>query len=188
MGLVIKKRKLEGIYEVISTPFSDNRGYLGRIYEKKEFDKYGMNVTWTEQSISYTAKKMTVRGLYSQREPFKEKKLISIVKGKMFWVAVDLRKNSPTFGKWESAILTPENINGLYVDSGFAHGCLSLSDECCLVLNAEGYYSSEHAIGIRWDDPDLKIDWPLDNGSVTISDTHKSFASFAEFKSKYKAI
>lgn len=188
MEMEFRKKNLEGLCEIVCEPFTDERGFLGRAFDTEKFRDNGIDVTWTEQSISYTARKDTVRGLYSQMPPHTERKLISVVMGRMFWVTIDIRKNSPTFGHWESTVLSPDGINGLFVESGFAHGCMSLTDDCYLILNAEGYFSPDHAVGIIWNDKDLAIEWPLDGREPLVSQGHSEFGTFAEFKKQYGGI
>ena len=186
MRIEFGKTKFDGVYEVATVgSYVDERGYLARTFDSTLFEEQGIDITWVQQSLSYTTKKQTVRGLHTQRTPFKEIKLITIVTGRMFWVVTDLRKNSPTFGQWQAVVLEPDKTNGLFVDGGFAHGCVSLTDDCYLVLNTDNYFSAEHGIGILWDDPDLNIDWPLQTDSPDGAGIHTDYITFKEFKDTY---
>ncbi|MHA2282078.1 MAG: dTDP-4-dehydrorhamnose 3,5-epimerase family protein [Promethearchaeota archaeon] len=181
----LAKKSIDGVYEITTQPaYVDRRGSLVRIFDAKLFKKQGIKVAWQQQSISYTRSKNILRGLHLQRPPFSESKLITVLNGKMYWVTVDIRKESPTFGKWEAVTLSPEGISGLLVLRGFAHGCLSLTDECLLIINADNNYSTDYGMGIAWNDPDLNIYWPLGDDDPYISDAHRAFPSFEYFKSR----
>lgn len=187
MEVSVMPKKLDGLYEISCAGYCDNRGYLRRIYDSDIFEGFGIHVVWTQQSVSYTLDKQTVRGLHVQKDPLKERKLISIASGKMFWVNVDVRKNSPTFGRWESTVLSPDKTCGLFVESGFLHGCLSLSDDVLLVLNTDNPYSAKAGIGVLWNDPEINIEWPFE-GEVDGMDTHSDYMTFRDFCEKFGGI
>lgn len=185
----ITKKKLDGVYEITAAEnFTDKRGFMLRIFDDRFFKGKGFNVYWKQQSISYTATKNVVRGLNVQLAPFTEGKLITILNGRIFWVAVDVRKKSPTFGKWVSTVLSRKGVNALLVKPGFAHGCLSLTDDCCLLLNSDNYHAGEHSKGIAWNDKDLGIKWPLKGSIPMISDSHRAYQSFNTFVTKFGGI
>lgn len=182
----IKKKKLEGLIEIFPDIYKDDRGFVTRFYEKRVFQELGLNTEWTEDLHHHTNKKYTLRGLYIQAPPFTEGKIMRAIKGKMLWIVVDVRKDSPTFGQWDSAVLDEEKMNLLYTPRGLAHGALSLTDDVDLVIKGDTYFSAEeHGIGIRWNDPELNIDWGLEGKEPIISEEHKNYPSFKEFKEKY---
>lgn len=184
----IKKKKLDGFMEIIPKAHTDKRGFLVRLYDKEIFQKFGINAKWVQESHSHTSKKHTLRGLHVQLPPFSEEKLIRAINGKILWVAVDLRKNSKTFGKWDYVVLSGQLKNIIYVSRGFAHGCLSLSDNCDLVIKSDNYFSQNHSTGIIWNDKDLNIEWGLKRKVPLISKRDKNYLTFKEFKQKYGAI
>lgn len=185
----IIRKELDGVYEITGAEnFVDKRGFMLRIFDDRFFKDEGISACWKQQSVSYTAAKNIVRGLNVQLAPCVESKMVSILNGEVFWVAVDLRKKSPTFGRWISAILSKNGINALFVKPGFAHGCLSLTSDCYLMLNTDNYYSQEHGTGIIWDDKDLGVKWPLNGSIPVISDAHSAFPSFKAFVSRYGGI
>lgn len=185
----ITKGKLNGIYK-ISSPENhvDERGFMLRIFDDRLFQEQGIRMKWLQQSLSYTTKKNVVRGINVQLSPFTEGKLITILSGEVFWVALDLRRNSPTFAKWESVILSKNDTCALLVERGFGHGCFSLADNCNLLLNSDNFHSCQQSKGILWDDPDLAIDWPLKGAVPIISDTHRFYPSFKSFVTNYGGI
>lgn len=186
----VAKKKLDGMYEITSAEiFTDKRGFMLRIFDERLFQEAGLTVGAKQQSLSYTVSKNVARGLNIQLPPFVETKLITIVSGQMFWVSVDLRKKSPTFGKWDSVVLSRKGVNALYVVPGFAHGCYSLTDDCYVFFNVDNYHSDEYTKGIAWNDPDIAIDWPLiSKETPIISDRHRAYSSFKDFVAKFGGI
>lgn len=184
----IRELKLKGIYEIISMPRIDERGYMVRLYDDKIFENVGFNTKWIQESRSYTKKKYTIRGLHVSLPPSLEGKTISIISGKVLWVVVDIRRNSNTFGQWASIILSDELMNTLYASRGFAHGCLSLTDNCDLLLRADNYYSDANGTGIHWNDKELNIDWSLNGIVPIISERDRNYKTFSEFKEKYGGV
>ena len=130
-------------------------------YKKTEFAKNGIDIEFVQDNHSKSTKGV-LRGLHYQKEPKAQAKLVRCPYGKVFDVAVDIRKNSPYFGKWTGAILSSENKHMLYIPEGFAHGFVVLSDEAELFYKASDEYSPEHDRGIKWNDPDINIDWGID--------------------------
>lgn len=182
----IRKKKLEGLLEIIPIIYRDKRGFLSRLYEERIFKKFGLNIKWTEDLHHHTNKKYTLRGLYIQRPPLTEGKIIRAIRGKALWVVVDVRKGSKTFGQWDGVVLSAKKMNLLYTPKGLAHGTISLTDDVDLVIKGDTYFSAEeHGIGIRWDDPGLNIDWMLDGHKPIISKDHQNYMSFKEFKRRY---
>ncbi len=181
----IENTKLKGVFEIVSDPIVDKRGTLVRFYDDKIFENFGLNKRWLQESYSYTKKKYTLRGLHFQFPPYTECKLIRIIRGEMLWVVVDLKKGSETFGEWEALTLSGEKFSSIYVEAGFAHGCVSLRDNCDLVILSDNYFSNVSGSGIIWNDPGLNIDWKLKNIEPIISESHKNYPSFEEFKKIY---
>jgi len=140
--------------------FSDNRGIFMETYKSTDFLEAGVKGNFLQDNYSKSAKKGTLRGLHYQKEPKAQSKLIRVIKGSVFDVAIDIRKNSPTYGKWVSVILSAENKEMLYIPKGFAHGLCTLEDDTEIVYKCTNEYSSEHNKGITWDDPIINIEWP----------------------------
>jgi dTDP-4-dehydrorhamnose 3,5-epimerase len=179
----IHPRRIPGLFDVEFTPFQDNRGELFKFYEPKQFKPIRENLEWRQVIISKTEKAGTLRGVHAQVPPFVECKLLVPLTGKMFWVAVDLRRGSQTFGEWDSVVLEPERPVGLYAERGFAHGCYSLEDKTDLLILADNDYAA--GLGIHWRDPDLGIEWPLLGEGPVLSGIHAELPSFKQFCSQY---
>jgi dTDP-4-dehydrorhamnose 3,5-epimerase len=174
---------LEGVYEVHGAPFVDARGFQTKPYNHDDFAARGFDAHWRQVIYNHSDRANTVRGLYVQKKPFTEGKLTACVRGAVFWVVVDVRKGSPTFGKWAGVRLTPESGCALLTAPGFAHGCLSLSDNSALLLLADNSHSPEHGVSIAWNDAAIGIEWPLQGAQPIISAAHASAMSFATFRS-----
>ncbi len=165
----------------------DDRGYLSKPFEKAVFSEHGIEFAPWEELRSYSHKGV-LRGLHFQRVHSQDK-LIQVLRGAVCDVAVDLRGGSPTFGKWESFELTEENRQMLYIPKGFAHGFLALREGTLFSYLCGDRYDPESDGGIRWNDTDIGVRWPLEMvDRVVVSDKDASLPSFAEFKAKYGAL
>ena len=181
----IKKKKLDGLFELVPEAHRDDRGFLARIYEERVFQKFGLPTHWTEESHHHTDRKHIVRGLYVQRAPHSEGKLLRAIRGEMLWVSVDVRKGSKTFGEWDTVVLSEKEKNILITVRGFAHGCISLTDDVDLLIQSDNYFSAENGVGIVWNDPDLAIDWRLGGTAPFVSERDRAYPTFAALKKKY---
>lgn len=173
-----KFRRLE-IPDVIliePTVFEDRRGFFLESYNLKEFEAFGINVNFVQDNHS-RSKKGVIRGLHFQKGKMAQAKLVRVVKGEIFDVAVDIRKGSSYYGKWVAVTLSENNKRMLFIPEGFAHGFCVLSEEADVLYKASNFYSPEHEGGIRWDDPDLAIPWPVDNPIVSLKDRNLPFLS-----------
>ena len=179
----IKESKLKGIFEIQLEFHEDNRGFFMRTYDDKIFMNHGLHQSWVQENHSCSNKKNTLRGLHFQFPPCAETKLVRVVSGAAFMAFVDLRKNTPTFGKWKSIILSSDNKKMLYVPRGFALGMCTLTDNCGLLYKMDNYYAPESAGTIMWNDTDLKIKWPVKD--PIISEKDSKAMSFREFVKKY---
>lgn len=140
--------------------FGDDRGFFFESFSQKVLDEaVGHNITFVQDNHSKSGKNV-LRGLHFQLPPYAQGKLVRCVAGEVFDVAVDIRANSPTFGKWVSAILSAENKRQLWIPEGFAHGFMVLSETAEFLYKTTNYYAPEYDRGIRWDDPTLSIEWP----------------------------
>lgn len=145
--------------------FSDERGFFFESFNQKSFEEaVGNSVTFVQDNHSKSSKGV-LRGLHYQLPPYAQGKLVRCVVGEVFDVAVDIRKSSPTFGKWIGVNLSGENMRQLWIPEGFAHGFLTLSDTAEFLYKTTNYFSAEHDSGITWDDKTINISWPL-GGSI----------------------
>jgi len=147
---------IKDLYVIEPTVFEDHRGYFMETYNENEFKKAGLNVDYVQDNQS-KSKKGVLRGLHFQSK-YPQGKLVRVIKGEVFDVAVDLRRNSETYGKWYGVILTEENKKQFYIPEGFAHGFLVLSDEAEFTYKCTDFYHPEDEGGIIWNDPDIGIE------------------------------
>jgi dTDP-4-dehydrorhamnose 3,5-epimerase len=156
---------------VIITPkvFGDSRGFLMETYKRSEFDAAGLPVTLVQENHSQSSVG-TLRGLHYQREPKAQGKLVRVVRGEVFDVAVDIRAGSPTFGKWVGVTLSADNRKSIYIPPGFAHGFCVTSPDAEVIYKTTEEYAPDHEFGIRWDDPALAIAWPVANPMLSARD------------------
>ncbi len=152
---------LPGVWLIALELREDERGFLARTFCEKEFAALGLNTRWPQCNLTFTRKCGMIRGMHFQAEPKPEIKLIRCAAGKIFDVLVDVRRDSPTFGKWEGFELSAENRRQLYVPGGFAHGFQCLTDNCEVFYQMSEFYFPELARGLRWNDPMVGIVWPL---------------------------
>ena len=175
----IKKLNFEGVYEITLDPHGDERGFFMRTYDDKIFKDYNLNRNWVQTTPSFSKEKGIVRGLHFQFPPNAEAKLVRVPEGEVCCVFVDIRKDSPTFGKWGKTTLSGENKKALFIERGFAMGICTLSENCSLLYKMDNYYVPENQGQIKWNDPDLKIEWPVKN--PMISERDEKAMSFKEF-------
>lgn len=152
---------LSGVWMIELEPIEDDRGFFARTYCDKEFGAHGLNTRWPQANLSKTLRAGMLRGLHYQADPRPEIKLIRCAVGAIFDVLVDIRTESPSFGRWQSFTLTGENGTMLYVPAGYAHGFQCLADGSEVFYQMSEFYVAELARGIRWDDPTLAIPWPI---------------------------
>ena len=159
--MFIHKTNLDGVYVIEFDPKKDKRGHFIRVFAKEELKSMGISFNIVHINESKTLQKGTIRGLHFQKSPKQEDKIIRCLKGKIFDVAVDLRKNSPTYGKWVSQMLTEDNNKLFLIPKGFAHGFQALTDNCVIQYFVSEYYSPKDETGVRWNDPKPAISWPI---------------------------
>jgi dTDP-4-dehydrorhamnose 3,5-epimerase len=160
------KGSIEGLYVIEPNCIGDNRGYFMETYNYDDFKKAGLDMVFVQDNQSLS-KKGVLRGLHFQKE-HPQGKLVRVMKGEVFDVAVDIRPGSKTYGQWQGEILSEENRKQFYVPKGFAHGFLVLSEEAEFAYKCTDFYYPEDQDGIKWNDPDLAIDWPLLDGQEPI--------------------
>lgn len=169
MPFTVEKTPIDGLIIIESKKFYDFRGFFEETYKRSDLAAFGINENFTQDNHS-CSKKGVVRGIHFQREPFAQGKLVRVLSGAVWDVAVDLRKESPTFAKWFGVELSEENSKTLYVPAGFGHGFLALQDDTRLFYKCTKEYNAEYDGGIRWDDPDIAVDWKLGETSAIVSE------------------
>ena len=166
--------EIEGLYVIEPTVFPDSRGYFVETYNQNDFHEAGLTMNFVQDNQSMSVKGV-LRGLHFQKQ-FPQGKLVRAVRGTVFDVAVDLRANSKTYGKWFGVELSAENKKQFYISEGFAHGFLVLSDEAEFAYKCTDFYHPGDEGGILWSDPEIGIEWPISEGmELVISDKDKKW-------------
>jgi dTDP-4-dehydrorhamnose 3,5-epimerase len=177
--MIFENLPLDGAFLIRPDRHSDERGYFARTYCREMFLARGLKDCGLQCSVSFNLRRGTLRGLHFQDEPHAETKLIRCVRGHVYDVIVDLRDDSPSFGRWHAEYLDAENGFSLYLPSGFAHGFITMADETELSYQMAEPFVAHAAIGITWNDPDLAIDWPIQPS--VISERDRSLQRFTTF-------
>lgn len=171
--------KIPGLKVIEPAVFEDNRGYFFESFNYQKLEKYGIEKIFIQDNQSKSSYGV-IRGLHYQLTPHAQIKLVRVLLGKILDVAVDLRKNSPTYGEAYSIELSAENKKQLYIPSGFAHGFSVLSPEAIVLYKCDNYYNKESERGIIYNDPKLKIDWKIDEKDAIISEKDKVLPIFED--------
>lgn len=176
----IRPTAIPDVLLIVPKQHGDHRGFLSEVYSRQAFAAGGIGLEFVQDNHTMSAAKGTVRGLHYQVEPMAQAKLIRVVRGAIYGVAVDLRRGSPTFGKHVGAIISAEAWNQLFVPVGFAHGFCTLSGEVEVLYRLGNYHSPVHERGVLWSDPTLGIDWPTAADQAILSDRDRHNPPLAE--------
>jgi len=171
---------LDGPVEIIPRRIEDERGYFSEIFRLNSFTERAGPVEFVQDNQSLSVRPGTIRGLHFQSLPAAQGKLVRCLAGRLVDVAVDLRHDSPGFGRWVSVILSPEENNQLWVPVGFGHGFCTLEPDTIISYRVTSYYSPENDKGVAWDDPDIAVQWPEIADPDTLSSKDRSQPSLAE--------
>ena len=183
MTFTFKKLAIPDVIEIQPSVFPDQRGFFLESFKESDFISNGINDKFVQDNISHSVLGI-IRGLHFQKNPKAQAKLVTVIKGKIFDVAVDIRKNSPSYGKWVSQTLSSDQHNLLYIPEGFAHGFCVLSSEADVYYKVSNEYSPQHQEGIVWNDPDLNISWPLTD--VIVSNNDKQLPSLQNLENSFE--
>lgn len=171
--------EIQGVYVLEPRVFQDARGYFMETWNQADFDKHIGKVTFIQDNESKSSYGV-LRGLHYQKGDFSQAKLVRVIKGRVLDVAVDIRKSSPTFGKYVLAELSEENKRQLFIPRGFAHGFLVLSDEAVFTYKVDNVYAPQAEAGIKWNDEDIAIEWPIDPKDLILSEKDTRALSLKE--------
>lgn len=175
------KTDIEGVFIIEPTAFGDERGYFMETYQYNDFSAAGIDVKFVQDNQSMS-KKGVLRGLHFQKD-FPQSKLVRVIKGEVYDVAVDLREGSKTYGKYVGVRLSAENRRQFFIPKNFAHGFLVLSDEAEFVYKVDDFYHPNDEGGLMWNDPDIAVEWPIsDDMEIILSEKDKVNPFFREFK------
>ena len=184
MPFNFKKLDISEVILIEAKHFPDDRGFFKELYQESSFTENGIDDKFVQDNFSRSTKGV-LRGLHYQKNPKAQSKLVTVLKGEIFDVAVDIRKNSPTFGKWVGEILSEENHKLLYVPQGFAHGFCVLSDQVDVLYKVNNDYSPENDRGIIWNDPQIAVNWPIENPSLSEKDQNHPYLKDADINFEY---
>jgi len=180
------KTGIEGVFVIEPKVFGDERGYFLESFNAKEFkQKTGIDVTFVQDNES-KSKYGVLRGMHFQLPPYTQSKLVRVVKGKVLDVVLDIRKGSPTYGKYEMCELTEDNHRQFFVPKGMAHGFAVLSEEAIFQYKCDDFYHPEAEGAIAWNDPDVAIQWPIAEQDVLLSEKDKHHPFLKDFDTPFK--
>ncbi len=177
--------EIEGVKIITPTVFGDERGYFMETYQKNDFKEIGIDVEFVQDNQS-ASKKGVLRGLHFQKN-FPQDKLVRVIKGAVYDVAVDLREGSETFGKWKGVLLSEENKKQFFIPKGFAHGFLVVSDYAEFVYKCSDFYHPNDEGGLAFNDPEIGVEWPIEEGlELIMSDKDKKWGGLSQYVEERK--
>jgi dTDP-4-dehydrorhamnose 3,5-epimerase len=183
--LDVERLDLKDVLLIRPKKFGDNRGYFLESYNSRSFTEAGIDVTFVQDNQSLSVQPGTIRGLHFQTPPEPQSKLVRVLKGSIFDVAVDLRSGSPTYGRWCGANLTAEGAEQFFVPRGFAHGFCTLEPNTEVAYKVDGFYAPKCDAGLRWDDPQINVAWPISPDEAILSEKDTKLPSFAGFTTPF---
>ena len=173
------------VIEIFPAKYGDDRGFFSEVFRRADFVAHGLNIDWIQDNQSFSAQLGTARGLHFQAPPAAQDKLIRVVRGTIFDVAVDIRKGSPTYGKWAGVELSAARWNQLLVPIGFAHGFMTIEPDTEVVYKVSAPYAPETEGAVLWNDPALAIDWPHLDVKPTLSGKDRIAAPLSRIESPF---
>lgn len=175
----VRSTRLGGVVEIVAKKFEDERGFFSETYNRTAFGEAGIDLDFVQDNQSLSRHPGVIRGLHYQLPPHPQAKLVRVLRGSIFDVAVDIRKGSPTFSHWVGVLLSASMWNQLFVPVGFAHGFLTLEPDTEVAYKVSDRYAPECDRAIRYDDPDIAIDWPVGDAQVELSAKDKAAPALA---------
>lgn len=177
--------RIEGVLQITPRRFGDSRGHFSETWSAQRYGEIGVAADFVQDNQSYSAEAGTVRGLHYQRPPHAQSKLVRVLRGRIRDVAVDVRRGSPTFGQWVAEELSAETGAQLWVPRGFLHGFVTLEPHTEVLYKVDGYYAPDCDGAVRFDDPDLGIDWQIDTSRAVLSDKDAAAPAFTDFETPF---
>ena len=184
--MLVEDMAISGVKVVTPKRHGDSRGFFSEVYNRADWESAGLHFEFVQDNHSFSAAIGTLRGLHFQTPPFAQAKLIRAGRGRIFDVAVDIRRSSPTFGKYVGVELSAENWRQLLVPIGFAHGFVTLEPDTEVLYKTTAVYSPANDSGIAWDDPDLGVAWPLPAAGPTLSDKDRRWPRLRETRDLFE--
>jgi dTDP-4-dehydrorhamnose 3,5-epimerase len=184
--LSVETTTLEAVLLIVARRLADDRGHFCETYNRRAFEQAGVTCEFIQDNQSFSRRVWTVRGLHFQIPPFAQAKLVRVLRGAIFDVAVDIRRGSETYGKSFGATLSADNGRQLFVPAGFAHGFCTLQAETEVLYKVNAPYSRDHERGLKWNDPALDIAWPIDESEAVILDRDRDLPSLAVLQEYFR--
>lgn len=182
----IKELSLPGVFEITPKKFGDDRGFFSETFSQSRFAPLGLPEQWVQDNHSYSAPAHVLRGLHFQVPPAAQDKLVRVARGSILDVAVDIRHGSPHFGKWVALEVSAKRWNQIFVPKGFAHGFITLEPDTEVIYKVTAPYSPAHDRGVRWNDPDIGIIWPLAGKEPVLSAKDKIAPLLRETQTEFE--
>lgn len=178
--MIVRPLSLEGVNEIIPLRLEDSRGFFSETYNGHTLKAAGLELAFVQDNHSYSARRGTLRGLHYQLPPRAQAKLVRVARGAILDVAVDIRRSSASFGRWVALELSAAKWNQILIPQGFAHGIVTLTDEVEVIYKVTDTYSPAHDRAIRFDDPQIGINWPFPAAELLLSDKDRKAPSLSE--------
>jgi dTDP-4-dehydrorhamnose 3,5-epimerase len=187
MGRFAARRlDIEDLVLIAAPVARDGRGSFTETYNAREFAELGIGAVFVQDNQSLSTRAGTVRGLHFQLPPHAQAKLVRVVKGAVYDVAVDIRQGSPSYGRWSAVTLTAVGAEQLFIPKGFAHGFCTLEPETEVAYKVDAHYAPAHDAGVLWDDPDLGIPWPVAEGEAVLAERDRKLPRLSDFASPFR--
>ncbi len=180
--LDVRPLELDGLLEIRPPRFGDERGFFSEVWREDRLANVGVHVRFVQDNHSYSKARGVLRGMHYQLSPGAQDKLVRVSRGSIFDVAVDIRPDSPTFGRWSGVVLSAAEWNQLFIPKGFAHGFVTLEEDTEVQYKASAVYAPELERGFRFDDPAVGIVWPIDASEVILSDKDRAAPLLADME------
>ena len=184
--LDVRKLDIPEVLEITPRKFGDDRGFFSETFNRARLAEKGVEIDWMQDNQSYSAEAFTLRGLHYQEPPFAQDKLVRVLRGRVLDVAVDIRRDSPTYKRWVALELSADAFNQILVPAGFAHGFLTLEPDTEVFYKVSAPYSGAHDRSIRFDDPDIAIDWPLGGRRPVLSAKDEAAPRLADIETPFR--
>jgi dTDP-4-dehydrorhamnose 3,5-epimerase len=177
--------RIPGVLRIVPRRFGDSRGHFSETWSARRYGEIGITVDFVQDNQSYSVETGTVRGLHYQRPPHPQGKLVRVLYGRILDVAVDVRRGSPTYGQWVAEELSAQDGAQLWVPRGFLHGFMTLEPDTVVFYKVDGQYAPDCDGAVRFDDPDLGIDWPIDTNRAVLSEKDAAAPAFRDFATPF---
>ena len=182
----VRALDLDGVVEIHPARHADDRGFFSETWNKARWREAGIDADFIQDNHSLSRQRGVLRGLHYQAPPMAQAKLVRVTRGAVFDVAVDIRSGSPSFGRWASTTLSADRWNQLFIPAGFAHGFLTLEPGSEVEYKVSAPYSPDHDRAIRFDDPEIAIDWPIAAGDIILSDKDRTAPRLADVNTGFR--